>query len=88
MLQTLVDISLKSLVSKRGMRLSLKRKKEKKEKRKRDDKKEKKHENKDSPCSHQKIFHDPIRERYVSRSIIKCVYPSIHHITTHMHILI
>ena len=52
MLQIFVNTSLKSLVSKRGMRLSLKRKKEKKEKRKRDDKKENKHENKDSPCSH------------------------------------
>jgi DNA-binding XRE family transcriptional regulator len=35
-----------------------------------------------------KFFHIPIREKYVSRSIIKFAYPSIHHITTHMHILI
>ena len=63
------------------------RKKERKKKKKRW-KEQKKDENKDSPCSHQKNFHDQIRERYVSRSIIKFVYPSIHHITTDMHILI
>jgi hypothetical protein len=62
-------------------------KKKKKEKKKEKNKKKRKDENKDSPCSH-KNFQVPIRERYISRSIIKFVYLSIHHISTHMHILI
>ena len=42
MLQILVDISLKSFVAKRGMRLSSKRKKRKKEKREKEKKRKKK----------------------------------------------
>ena len=82
--KSLLIISLKSLLQKETW--DYQKNREKRAKRKK--RKEKKDENKDSPCSHQKIFHDPIRERYVSRSIIKFVYPSIHHITTHMHVLI
>ena len=61
MLHILIDISLKSVVAKRGMKLSSKRKKRE---RKKDMKRRKEGWNKDNPYSHKK-FPSPNKERDV-----------------------
>jgi hypothetical protein len=88
---TLLNISLKSYCKKRhGIKNREKQKKEERKKRKKKKKIRKKEKKMRIKIAHDltKTLHVPIREKYVSRSIIKFVCSSIHHITTHMHILI
>ena len=90
MLQSLINISLKKIGGKKRHGVIRKRRENKKKRKKMMMKKVREKMRMRIKIAHDltKFFYAPIREKSVLRSIIKFAYPSIHHITTHMHILI
>ena len=86
MLQSLLNISLKKFGGKKRHGVIRKRRENKKKRKKMMMKKVREKMRMRIKIAHEltKFFHVPIREKYVSRSIIKFAYPSYNH--THAHL--